>query len=282
MAKRVISAFVGLALLGVILTFYETILFNIAVAVVSVLAVYELFAATGYIKEKALSVVCLTYSASFPFLNYAGLKNIYRPVLFLFVLVLFVLMFRYYERANIEELALAFMVSTLIPYSFSTMLFIRDLSLANGRFMILLALGGAWLGDTGAFFVGTFLGKHKLCPKISPKKTVEGLIGGIITTALGFALLGYIYYCYKSTEADPVHINYIGLMIVGAISSVLGVVGDLSASMIKRQCKIKDFGSIMPGHGGVLDRFDSVLITAPFMYVMFSFSAETNLFTLIK
>ena len=89
MAKRIISAFVGLALLGVILTFYETILFNIAVAVVSVLAVYELFAATGYIKEKALSVVCLTYSASFPFLNYAGLKNIYRPVLFLFVLVLF-------------------------------------------------------------------------------------------------------------------------------------------------------------------------------------------------
>lgn len=282
MAKRIISAFIGLALLAVILTFYETILFNIAIAVVSVLAVYELFAATGYIKKKALSITCLTYAACFPFLNFDGLKNFYRPVLFLFVLVLFVLMFRYYERANIEELALAFMVSTLIPYSFSTMLFIRELSLANGRFMILLALGGAWLGDTGAYFVGTFFGKHKLCPKISPKKTVEGLIGGILTTALGFAALGYIYYCYKSTDANPVQINYLALMAVGALCSLLGVIGDLSASMIKRQCKIKDFGNIMPGHGGVLDRFDSVLFTAPFMYVMFSFSAETNLFTLIK
>ena len=282
MAKRVISSFVGLALLGVILAFYETILLNIAISLISALAVYEMLAATGYIKEKALSIVCISFAVAFPFLTYSKLRDINKPILFLFVLILFTLMFRYYERANIQELALAFMVSTLIPYAFSTILFMRDLSIAHSRFMILLALGGAWIGDTGAYFVGTFLGKHKLCPKISPKKTVEGFIGGIITTALGFLLMGYIYYCYKSTDANPIQINYIGLMIVGAICDVLGVIGDLSASMIKRQCKIKDFGSIMPGHGGVLDRFDSVLFTAPFMYALFSYSIQTNFYTLIK
>ena len=282
MAKRIISAVVGLVLLVVILSFYETILLNIAVSAISVLAVYELFSATGYIKEKLLSIVCLAYAGLFPFIGCTDIKNLHKPVMFIFVLVLFVLMFRYYERANIQELAVAFMVSMLIPYAFSTIVFTRDLSLAHGRFMIILALGGAWLGDTGAYFVGTFLGKHKLCPKISPKKTVEGFIGGMITTALCFALIGYIYYCYKSTDANPIHVNYIALMIVGLICDVLGVIGDLSASMIKRQCKIKDFGNIMPGHGGVLDRFDSVLFTAPFMYVLFSFSMETNLFTLIK
>ena len=269
-------------LLAVILAFYETIIFNFAIAVISVMAVYELFVATGYIKEKSLSAICLLYAACFPFLNFPGLKNFTRPIMFVFVFALFVLMFRYYKRANIQELALAYMVSTLIPYSFSTLLFIRNLSVANGRFMILLALGGAWLGDTGAYFIGTFFGKHKLCPKISPKKTVEGFIGGILATAIGFAVLGYVYYCYKSTDANPIHINYVTLMITGALCSVLGVIGDLSASMIKRQCKIKDFGNIMPGHGGVLDRFDSVLFTAPFMYILFSFSIETNLFTLIK
>ena len=281
MAKRIASAAVGLVLLAVILAFYETVLLNIAISVISVLAVYELFTATGYIKQKLLSVVCLAYAGLFPFLNYFGI-NLYKPVLFLFLLMLFLLMLRYYERSNIQQLAVAFMVSTLIPYAFTTIIFTRDLTQAHGRLMILLALGGAWIGDTGAYFVGTFFGKHKLCPKISPKKTVEGLVGGMVTTALCFVIIGYVYYCYKSTEANPVEINYLGFLVVGLVCDVLGVIGDLSASMIKRQCKIKDFGNIMPGHGGVLDRFDSVLFTAPFMYVLFSFSMETNLFTLIK
>ena len=138
----------------------------------------------------------------------------------------------------------------------------------NGVYYVWYILGAAWMTDTFAYMFGMITGKtignHKFSKVISPNKSVEGCVGGIIGCVLFF--LGYTYYL----GTIGIELNYYMMAIIGFIASVISQIGDFSASTIKRYCKIKDFGSIMPGHGGVLDRFDSVLFVAPFMYLVFN------------
>jgi phosphatidate cytidylyltransferase len=136
-----------------------------------------------------------------------------------------------------------------------------------GVFAVVLTLAGAWLADSGAYFAGTFFGKTKLCPVISPKKTVEGLIGGTVCNGVFLLIIAGVY---NSLINKDVHVNLIAVFIAGMLCSVIGLVGDLGASVIKRQAGIKDYGNIMPGHGGIMDRFDSVLTVTPFMFWMFT------------
>ncbi len=124
----------------------------------------------------------------------------------------------------------------------------------------------AWLTDSGAYFTGVFLGKHKLCPHISPKKTVEGSVGGVLTSGVA----GAVYYFLLTELIKPeLEVSYpvlailVGICLVG---SVLAQLGDFAASCIKRDYNVKDYGSILPGHGGLMDRFDSVIFVAPFVY----------------
>jgi phosphatidate cytidylyltransferase len=166
--------------------------------------------------------------------------------------------------------------SLLITFAMSSLIELKDSNKEHGLFLLLLSLCGAWLADTGAYFVGTLMGKHKLCPNISPKKTVEGLIGGTITNGILFIGIGLLYSFIKSKNGVDIEINYIFIAILGMLCSLLGLLGDLSASLVKRQCNIKDYGNIMPGHGGALDRFDSVLFVVPFM------SLATQYITLIQ
>jgi phosphatidate cytidylyltransferase len=118
-----------------------------------------------------------------------------------------------------------------------------------------------WTNDTFAYIVGKSIGKHKLFERISPKKTIEGALGGI----LGSVLVSIIYSYYFIPK------YVIHFAIIGLIGSILGQIGDLVASMFKRYCEIKDYGKIMPGHGGILDRFDSILFTAPLVYYYVTF-----------
>ena len=129
---------------------------------------------------------------------------------------------------------------------------------------------GAWVSDSGAYFVGTFFGKHKLCPSISPKKTVEGLIGGAVTNALAFAALAL----FANNYLLDIKLRISVFAIIGVICCILGLLGDLTASLIKRECGIKDYGNIMPGHGGAMDRFDSVVYIAPFMLFVLTIGSE--------
>ena len=122
---------------------------------------------------------------------------------------------------------------------------------------------GAWICDTFAYFTGVLIGKHKLIPEISPKKTIEGSIGGIIFTIIGFIVYGLIMNSFFEAQ-----LSYVYLAILGLALSVVSQVGDLIASAIKRQYSIKDFGNIFPGHGGVLDRFDSVMLSAPVLLMI--------------
>jgi phosphatidate cytidylyltransferase len=146
---------------------------------------------------------------------------------------------------------------------FSTVVNIRYAE--NGEYYYLLIFIGAWVSDTFAYFTGRFLGKHKLIPAISPKKTIEGAIGGVVFDMGAFALYGLILRSFFNFE-----ISYIYLIIMGAVVAVVSQIGDLLASAIKRQYEVKDYGFIFPGHGGVLDRFDSVMLVSPFLYILIS------------
>lgn len=150
-------------------------------------------------------------------------------------------------------------VAILFPFVYLT----REMPL--GEFFVWLIFISAWGTDTCAYFTGTFLGKHKLAPLLSPNKTIEGAVGGVI----GAAFIGIVYTWVYGTYYNVQVRDYLLIIpIITALTSVIAQLGDLTASAIKRFLNIKDYGNILPGHGGVIDRFDSVLFTAPFVYVM--------------
>jgi phosphatidate cytidylyltransferase len=140
-------------------------------------------------------------------------------------------------------------------------------------FFILLILCFAWGGDTCAYFAGRAFGKHKLCPVVSPKKTVEGAIGGVLGTML-FGVAATLIYSIAADRTEAFSRSNIGvpmyliIALLGVVAAILGIYGDLFASVVKRQCGIKDYGTIFPGHGGILDRFDSVMFIAPFVSIV--------------
>ena len=165
------------------------------------------------------------------------------------------------NRDRLSDALTLYALSIYVIACFTSIIMIRYGN--NGQNIYLLVFLGAWICDTFAYFTGRFFGKHKLIPEISPKKTVEGAIGGIVFTIVGFAIYGLIMNKFFDAE-----LSYLVLCIYGLILSIISQIGDLIASSIKRQYGIKDYGFIFPGHGGVLDRFDSVLLVAPVLYVL--------------
>lgn len=277
MKQRIISSVVGIFILICVLLFYKTIVLNIAISIISAIAVYELLLATKYVENNVLAATCLIFSISVPFFRTFNVYKFLVPISIVFVFVLFMIMIAMHDIVKIEQIGLSFFISVIIPFGLSTLIYIRDKFITSpyvSIFYMLLALGSAWVSDSGAYFIGTFLGKTPLVPEISPKKTVEGVVGGVISLLIFGVIISLIFsYLFYKTN---IHINYFMMFLTLPIASVMGVLGDLSASLIKRQCAIKDFGTIMPGHGGVLDRFDSVLFTVPFYYLVELF------FSLIK
>ena len=181
--------------------------------------------------------------------------------------ILFLILLKTHKDTRVEDIALTFMMSIGMPLSFSAAIYLRDNNgQAMGMFYLLMALACAWFSDSGAYFVGKAFGKHKLCPLVSPHKTVEGLAGGLVSCILLNLLAAFCYQKVCGMMGIALEINFLRLALISPLASLISVLGDLSFSLIKRQFKIKDFGKIMPGHGGVLDRFDSVLFTLPFIY----------------
>lgn len=272
--QRIISAVVGIFILISVLCFFKTIILNIVISAISVMAVYELLLATKYIKNKLLATTCLFFVALIPCFKILYINKFVIPICTVFVFILFMIMLVKYKTVTIEQIGLAFFVSVIIPFALSTLIYIRDKFIGVpiiAMFYILLALESAWISDSGAYFVGVCFGKTKLAPNISPKKTIEGLIGGTISSTLFGLLLGLVFKYISEILSLNLEINYFRLLIILPLASIISVFGDLSASLIKRQCLIKDFGAIMPGHGGVLDRFDSVLFSVPFYYLVVLF-----------
>ena len=262
MGTRIIAGVLGAILLLALLWQPYALVLATALAILCGLAAYELTVTTGFVKSRLMQAVCVLASAAVPFGRFLGLK---RAVLcgLLIVLVVGVLQVITHARQPVTNAVFAVAMSLWAAAAISCILYLR--SCPHGRFLTIWLLLVPWMSDTGAYFTGVACGKHKLCPNISPKKTVEGLIGGLLTSAIicVAAAWGFQHYLAPHLHIDLVAIG--GITMVGAVLSVLG---DLLASLIKRQADIKDYGSVMPGHGGVMDRFDSLLLTAPFVCAM--------------
>ena len=283
MKKRIATAAVGLPILALVLVLFDTAVLNIAAAAVCLLALLELFKAAGLIRFRDLTAICCAFCALILFSHTPAVAHAFSYLCYLLVAGLFLVLLRRHAELRVEEVSYAFLMSLLLAASFYSLILMKVEGGAQvGMFYLLLVFGSAWWSDGGAYFVGTFFGKHKLCPSISPKKTVEGLVGGILTAILGNLLvcLGFRALCAAAAPLGylrgPVEIDLAGVLLVTPAASLLGVLGDLSASVIKRQHGIKDFGHIMPGHGGAMDRFDSILFLGPLFYFIF------NIFPLIS
>ncbi len=276
MKQRITSAIAGLSVLVVAILFFDTLLVNCLAALICVLAVFELFNAAGLTRYRMLAGVSALYCVMLLFLNTRPVSLLFLPLSLFYVVFCFCYLLAEHESLNVRDLCYCFLTTILVAMSFYSLMQMRDESTPQlGLFYLILSFGSAWWSDSGAYFVGTFLGKHKLCPTISPKKTVEGLVGGILTAVVFNLLVCWVFVSISNTIVpygyfvDEVQINFLAVALLTPVLSMLGVLGDLSASVIKRQCGIKDFGHIMPGHGGIMDRFDSVLFISPVIFLIF-------------
>ena len=257
MAIRIISALVALPLFLVIVFFLPPQFLTVAISVLSVISVYELLWRTKIIANKPLMVAAYIIAAAIPVWAHFGFKSEYvLPMLFVLVIYLFLVWMSNQKNISFKMIAETFFGAVVIPLFFSSIIGI--MKLPDAKLMILIPFIAAWMTDTGAYFTGVFFGKHKLAPEISPKKTVEGAIGGIIVCTVSFLIYGVVIEHFFNAD-----INYLMLAVSGLVLSPIAQIGDLSLSLIKREYNVKDYGVIFPGHGGILDRFDSVLFTAP-------------------
>lgn len=269
MKTRVISGFaLGIALVSIVI-FQDVfpIGINFGMGVLAALCVYEVISVAGYAKHLAVMIPSVGMAM---FVQFNGV--LYTNEFFIYIVYTFIMfgaLLIHHKTITFKELTIIYSMTLLIPLSFMTLVFIWHLENAHGVFLTVMALLTAWVPDTGAFFAGTFLGKRKLCPDISPKKTVEGFIGGILTNILAMVIASLIYsYAFYGGEAS---INIAIVLLLGIGGSFTALLGDLSFSLIKRSWKVKDFGQTIPGHGGFLDRFDSVIFTVPYVYMIYTF-----------
>lgn len=278
--QRIITGVIGIILFAIVLFFYETPIFDIAICAVCLIGVHEMLMAKKITKNIPISVVAIAM-AILPFLRAAQAKFLslntndifFVPytlpiiVYFIFIVLIIAIFLKYHETLSFEKMASAVFIALGLSLSFSSLLYIRNAyGRVNGLFYTIIIFICAWGSDTGAYFTGRLFGKHKLAPKISPNKTVEGLIGGAVSCVILNMIAIFIYQQITNIIFDVT--QYLIFFIISIVGSFVGVIGDLSASAVKRQSGIKDFGTIMPGHGGVLDRFDSVLFVAPFLFLV--------------
>lgn len=276
MLTRILTGIVAICLFVPVCIFSYTVAFPIVVGILCLVGVYEMSKCLGFDKKLFITVPMYIIALGLPILRYFTGRNtpfLACALVVFFAMLIYTLAYVMFKKNTVKlsEILTFYALFVYVVGCFSSMVVIRysnanlgvgDTSV-NGKYVYLLAFLGAWVCDTFAYFVGRFLGKHKLIPEISPKKTIEGSIGGIVFTIGGFALYGLIV-----NSAFDQSLSYIKLCALGLVLSVISQIGDLVASSIKRQYDIKDYGKLFPGHGGVLDRFDSVMLTAPALYVI--------------
>ncbi len=277
MKTRVITSIVSLALLAAVLVFFETIFFNIVFSAVCLIAIHEIYNAYGFTKKHLYIYVGFAAMAVVVMLaDNPYVISILRPSAFIFILYLVVCTIKSFSDANFSNISGLAVFSAIVVFCFYSFVYLKMCfpTATHGfdaTYFLVLSLGFAWGGDTFAYLAGNAFGKRKLAPNISPNKTIEGAIGAIGGSVLIGLIITFIYMQIAggilSFDKSNI-IYYVVVAVIGVISSVLGIMGDLFASTVKRQCEIKDYGTIFPGHGGILDRFDSVLFIAPFIAIV--------------
>ena len=269
--RSITSVAIILSIVPLVL-FSHYIIYPIFLAILGVIAVYEILKVIGVVKKLAVSVPAFVFAAVFPFLPFFTETEKIRDILLLlagalFVYLFYLMGFSVFSKGVLpfSKTAEIFTSVTYVVVSFTALSVIRyfDRSLV-GMFQLGLVFIVAWICDVFAYLVGSLFGKHKLIPEISPKKTVEGAIGGIVFAAFSYLLYGFIV----DMVVDTIVVDYLFLGIFGTVLSIVSQIGDLIASLIKREYGVKDYGKLFPGHGGVMDRFDSVLAVSTVLLIL--------------
>ena len=262
--KRITSALIGFPLVAVILIFGNKYLVDIAISVIAIMALHEYFHCFKEQNEnKDLRWIAYISAASIALIHVIPSEYILKTIAAIIpisILVLFAQVIATNMKYNIKDIAITFFGICYIVIFLMYIPIIREM--ANGRILIWFIFIAAWGTDMFAYFTGKKFGKHKFT-KVSPNKSIEGCIGGTVG-----AILCMVIYAVVCNNVWNMNINYVYIAIVGLVLSLVGQIGDLAASSIKRYTGIKDFSNLIPGHGGILDRLDSVIFIAPFAYFL--------------
>ncbi len=276
MLKRIITSIVALIVFIPILIFSDTWVFPAAMAICSFLGCYEMLSCVGKNKNLFLLIPISLMAVFFPLsvrysylevkisdISYFSTGIIFSEfskfaigIALIAALYIFAIAVFDNKKTSVTDAALIYISSFYIISAFTAIVYIHDF-IELGKYIYLLTFICAWTTDIFAYFTGRFLGKHKLIESVSPKKTVEGAIGGIVFCVISVIVFGLIIENFFNS--GELKANYIVLAISGVFISIVSQIGDLVMSVIKRHFGIKDYGKIFPGHGGILDRFDSVI-----------------------
>ena len=257
---RLLSGIVLVILALVLIITGEEILLA-GIGIVSLIGLYELYRV--FRMEKSIAG-CL--GAALTAIFFCNLEWKFIPDMMIFVigaLVLFMFVYVFtYPKYKAEQMLAAFFGLFYVPVMLSYVYQTRIME--NGAYLVWLIFLCSWGCDTCAYCVGVLIGKHKMTPKLSPKKSWEGAVGGVIGAALLTVIYGFVFQKAMGTTTQDILI----LAAICAVGAVISMIGDLTASAIKRNYNIKDYGQLIPGHGGIMDRFDSVIFTAPVIYFL--------------
>lgn len=248
---------IGVIICGVLLFSHIPAIMTGTVVILNALAVYEIFQAAHMLSERKLlwtMLITAVVVSLAPILEYGKVLTFVFPLSAL----IFAHIMRRCGRCILDVPVRICGICILVILLFKAIPSVRNLE--HGFFCLLFAVLSGCITDIFAYITGKSIGKHKLCPVISPQKTVEGSVGGIVGTVAALLLLGFAL-----EKAQVVQVNFIALTFYAVLSSIVGQFGDLSMSSVKRCLGVKDYGNLFPGHGGILDRFDSLLYIAPFI-----------------
>lgn len=265
MKLRILSSVAIVVLLvATVLSSGIPFILNGVMAVIAAVGIYEILKVANITSHRIVTVGGIVFTALFVFFS-DPIIPYFRTWLTLGTFLLILLCFTYYLKGYkilpLEKILFALAMTLLVAYFFSAVILVRRSE--QGFLNLVLIFLLAWIPDSGAYLCGSAFGKHKLAPVISPKKTIEGAVGGILT-CIAVAYL-FAFLIGKFTETT---VNYPIVAIYAIAGTIISILGDLTASLIKRQYNIKDYGTLIPGHGGIMDRFDSIWFVAPFVWIM--------------
>ena len=262
MKTRILTAALLLPAFLIIVLLLPSVFTAILFGLMTAVAAFEMLWGTGYLKHPRLIAYAAVMALLVSIWSGFGANYVWALLAVLvFVIIMFTEIMISGLKLSFEKVIICAVSGLLIPYLLTALVRIR--AGENGEAFILIPVIAGFISDSGAYFAGCFLGKHKLAPTISPKKTIEGAVGGILAAIIGLLVYGLILQL-----GFGFRVNYLYAIIYGILGSMVGVFGDLCFSAIKRQTGIKDYGNLMPGHGGVLDRFDSMVLIAPLMEIL--------------
>ena len=261
MKARLLTAAVAIPVLLLVVLAAPKWVTAVVFGLLLALSAYEMLFRTHLIRQPRLVVWSALMAFAVSIWSYFGADHgIGVAGVLVFSVILFSEMMHDHIKVRFSMIALCFVAGLVVPFLLSAT--VRILIMKIGKFVVLVPFTVAFINDAGAYFAGLYFGKHKLAPVLSPNKTIEGVIGGIVASVFSMVLYAVIL------QLADFRVSYGLVVLYGLLGAIAGAFGDLCFSVIKRQTGIKDYGKLMPGHGGVLDRFDSMMTVAPLMEIL--------------